>query len=58
MKEDFEIHTIQSQREETENQPAYEDLKAAKEEEIVADQTQIEKKTAELANTDEQVAHT
>merc|ERR1712156_786808 len=39
-----------------ENQKAYEDLKAAKEEEIAAGQEQIDKKTAELADTDEKNA--
>merc|ERR1712048_1521624 len=39
-----------------ENQKAYEDLKAAKEAEIAAGQEQIEKKTAELADTDEKLA--
>merc|ERR1712176_1649652 len=38
------------------NQKAYEDLKAAKEAEIAAGQEQIEKKTAELADTDEKNA--
>jgi len=39
-----------------ENQKAYEDLKAAKEAEIEAGQEQIDKKTAELADTDEKNA--
>merc|ERR1712021_113941 len=42
--------------EEVENQKAYEDLKAAKEAEIAAGQEQIDKKTAELADTDEKNA--
>merc|ERR1711933_427913 len=45
-----------SQKEEMENQKAYEDLKAAKEAEIAAGQEQIDKKTAELADTDEKNA--
>merc|ERR1712045_55749 len=44
------------QKEEMENQKAYEDLKAAKEDEIAAGQEQIDKKTAELADTDEKNA--
>merc|ERR1711935_527586 len=43
-------------KEEMENQKAYEDLKAAKEAEIAAGQEQIDKKTAELADTDEKNA--
>merc|ERR1712157_301640 len=39
-----------------ENQKAYEDLKAAKEAEIAAGQEQIDKKTSELADTDEKNA--
>merc|ERR1711970_151767 len=46
----------QSQKEEAENQKAYEDLKAAKEAEIAAGQEQIDKKTGELADTDEKNA--
>merc|ERR1719399_1568010 len=38
------------------NQKAYEDLKAAKEEEITAGQAQIDTKTQELADTDEKLA--
>merc|ERR1712038_361036 len=49
MLETFEANLSQSQKEEMENQKAYEDLKAAKEEEI-------DKKTAELADTDEKNA--
>jgi hypothetical protein len=56
MKESFETNLAQSQKEETENQSAYEDLKAAKEEEISAGQKQIDTKTTELANTDEKNA--
>merc|ERR1719261_2173368 len=57
MKETFEQNLSQSQKEEMENQKAYEDLKAAKEEEIAAGQEQIETKTQELATTDEKLAN-
>jgi len=53
MKETFESNLAASQKEETTNQKAYEDLKAAKEEEISTGQAQIESKTDELATTDE-----
>merc|ERR1719460_1205823 len=56
MKETFEANLASSQKEEMENQKAYEDLKAAKEAEIQAGQEQIETKTQELANTDEKLA--
>merc|ERR1712032_683609 len=56
MLETFEANLSQSQKEENENQKAYEDLKAAKEDEIAAGQEQIDKKTAELADTDEKNA--
>jgi len=56
MLETFEANLSQSQKEEMENQKAYEDLKAAKEAEIAAGQEQIEKKTSELADTDEKNA--
>merc|ERR1719214_310614 len=53
MKETFETNLGSSQKEEMANQKAYEDLKAAKEEEIAAGQAQIDTKTQELADTDE-----
>merc|ERR1719453_121560 len=56
MKETFEANLSASQKEENENQKAYEDLKAAKEAEIQAGQEQIETKTQELADTDEKLA--
>merc|ERR1712129_344826 len=56
MLETFEANLAQSQKEEMENQKAYEDVKAAKEAEIAAGQEQIDKKTAELADTDEKNA--
>jgi DNA repair exonuclease SbcCD ATPase subunit len=52
MKESFEGNLADSQKEESTNQKAYEELKAAKEEEISAGQAQIEAKTEELATTD------
>jgi len=56
MKETFESNLSESQKEEMANQKAYEDLKAAKEEEITAGQAQIDTKTGELATTDEKNA--
>jgi hypothetical protein len=56
MKETFETNLGASQREEMENQKAFEDLKAAKEEEIAAGQSQIDAKTTQLGNTDEKKA--
>merc|ERR1719436_1125922 len=56
MKETFESNLSASQKEELANQKAYEELKAAKEEEIAAGQAQIEAKTEELATTDEKNA--
>merc|ERR1719486_1703698 len=51
MKETFETNLATSQKEEQEGQAAYDDLKAAKEEEIKAGQDQSETKTQELADT-------
>jgi len=56
MKETFETNLAASQKEEQQNQRAYEDLKAAKEREIAAGQQQIDTKTQELASTDEKNA--
>jgi len=56
MKETFEADLTAAQKDETQNQKAYEDLKAAKEAEISAGQEQVEKKTQELATTDERLA--
>jgi len=56
MKETFETNLSSSQKEEMANQKAYEDLKAAKEDEIAAGQSQIDSKTQELADTDEKNA--
>ena len=52
MKETFESNLAASQKEEMENQKAYEELKAAKEAEIAAGQSQIDAKTLEKADTD------
>jgi len=56
MKETFESNLSVSQKEELANQQAYTDIKAAKEEEISAGQTQIDAKTQQLADTDEKNA--
>merc|ERR1719416_362694 len=56
MLETFEANLAASQKEEAENQKAYEDLKAAKEAEIKAGQDQIDAKTQQLADTDEKKA--
>merc|ERR1712066_464534 len=52
MKETFEANLSDAQKEEMANQAAYEELKAAKEAEIAAGQSQIDTKTQELADTD------
>jgi len=57
MKETFEKDLSESQKGEAANAKAYEDLKAAKVAEIQAGQAQIDKKTQELADTDERLAH-
>merc|ERR1719345_471156 len=56
MKETFETNLSSSQKEEMANQKAYEELKAAKEDEIAAGQAQIDSKTQELADADEKNA--
>merc|ERR1719408_314726 len=56
MKETFEGNLAASQKEEMENQKAYEDLKAAKEEEIAAGTSLADTKTTTLAATDEKKA--
>merc|ERR1719375_1144096 len=56
MKESFENNLATSQREETDNNNAFEDLKAAKTSEIAAGKTLSETKTQELATTDEKNA--
>merc|ERR1712066_440723 len=49
MKETFETNLSTSQKEEMANQKAYEELKAAKEEEISAGQAQLDTKQSQLA---------
>merc|ERR1711904_560496 len=56
MKETFETNLSSSQKEEMANQKAYEELKAAKEDEIKAGQEQIDTKTQELADVEEKNA--
>jgi len=56
MKETFEANLAASQKEEAENQQTYQELKAAKEEEIKAGQDQIDAKTQQKADTDEKNA--
>jgi len=57
MQETFEGNLATSQKEEMSNQQAYEELKAAKKEEISAGEDQVETKTQELATTDDKLAH-
>merc|ERR1711972_625978 len=52
MKETFEANLSDSQKEEMANQKAYEELKAAKEEEISAGQAQLDTKQSQLAEAD------
>merc|ERR1719240_770740 len=49
MKEDFETNLASSQKEETSNVAAFEDLKAAKTSEIAAAQEQVDAKTQQAA---------
>merc|ERR1719398_322175 len=56
MKETFETNLAASQKEEMENQKAYEDLKAAKEAEIAAGESLADTKTVLLGNTEEKNA--
>jgi len=56
MKESFETNLAETQKDEASNVAAYEQLKAAKEDEIVAGQEQAETKTQELADTDQKKA--
>jgi len=53
MLETFESNLSAAQKEELANQKAYEELKAAKQDEIKAGQDQVDTKTGELATTDE-----
>jgi len=56
MKETFETNLAASQKEEMTNQQAYEDVKAAKTEEIEAGQSMLDTKTVELGAVDEKNA--
>jgi len=56
MKESFETNLANSQKEEMQSQKDYEDLKAAKEDEIAAGTDLADKKTSELATADEKNA--
>jgi hypothetical protein len=56
MKDSFEHNLEQSQKEETANDAAYEDMKKAKTEEIASGKTQLDTKTQQLADTDEKNA--
>jgi len=56
MKETFETNLATSQKEETTGQAGFQDLKAGKEMEISKGQSMIDKKSAELATTDEKNA--
>lgn len=57
MKDTFESNLEQLQTDEANNQSAFEDLKAAKEEEIKSGNEQFDKKESELATTLEQLAN-
>merc|ERR1719159_222913 len=52
MKESFETNLANAQKEEMESQKDYEDLKAAKEAEISAGQSQIDTKSTELGDAE------
>merc|ERR1719443_976093 len=56
MKESFETNLANSQKEEMQNQKAYEDLKSAKQSEIKAGQEQADTKSVELGQVDEKNA--
>jgi len=56
MKESFEQNLAETQKDEAANVAAFQQLKAAKEDEIVAGQEQAETKVQELADTDEKLA--
>jgi len=56
MKESFETNLAETQKDEASNVAAFQQLKAAKEDEIVAGQEQSETKVQELASTDEKNA--
>merc|ERR1719478_93449 len=56
MKETFETNLAEAQKDEASSVKAYEELKAAKEEEISEGQTMLDEKTQQLGNTDEKNA--
>merc|ERR1719329_1355171 len=56
MKETFETNLAATQKDENANQELFESVKAAKDEELAAGRSQIDKKTVELATTDEKNA--
>jgi len=56
MKDTFVKNLDSAQKQEMSNQKAYEELKAAKNDEIAAGQQQVEAKTEELSDTDEKLA--
>merc|ERR1719463_761605 len=56
MKETFETNLADAQKDEASSVKAYEELKAAKEEEISEGQSMLDEKTQQLANTDEKNA--
>merc|ERR1719214_365128 len=56
MKESFEANLAAAQKEESESEKAYQELKMAKQNEIAAGTKQIEKKTAQMAAADEKKA--
>jgi len=57
MKETFEKDLSDAQKTELQRVKAFEEIKKLKEDEIFAGKAQIEKKTEELADTDERLAH-
>merc|ERR1719375_891683 len=56
MKETFETNLASAQKDEASSLKTYEELKAAKEDEISEGQTMLDEKTQQLANTDEKNA--
>merc|ERR1719247_608484 len=56
MKETFETNLASAQKDEASSLKTYEELKAAKEEEISEGQTMLDEKTQQLGNTDEKNA--
>merc|ERR1719247_2915045 len=56
MKESFEANLAAAQKEESESEKAYQELKTAKNSEIAAGTKQIDKKTSQMAEADEKKA--